>query len=174
MSNTEHKTFGPFDIHQILSFLPHRPPFLFLDKVEEVKVPFVDGKMIQVGTMVRACKLVTINEPYFVGHFPNQPIMPGVIQIETVAQAASYALYPWVKDGIDDMKREDGFDLRLAGVDRARFRRPVFPGDKMSITAEVTKYRSPLWGFQCKVETEAGLVMECELLASVSFGGKKV
>ncbi|MCO5141765.1 MAG: 3-hydroxyacyl-ACP dehydratase FabZ [Oligoflexia bacterium] len=168
------KVFGPFDQGQVRNYLPHRFPFLFVDKILEIKVPVTEGgSMKEVGTIVKGIKNATINEPYFVGHFPNMPITPGVVIIETMAQMASFAVLPWV-DLDKDMKVQSSFELRLAGVDNARFRKPFFPGDSMMITCEVTRHKGPIWGFKCKGEIEGSLVAETDLLASVVLGEKKV
>lgn len=167
------KKYGPFDSVQVMQFLPHRYPFLFVDKITDLQAPLDgDGKLKQVGTISRGVKTATINEPYFTGHFPDMPITPGVILVETMAQVACFALYPWVNGGDPSMDRKKGFALRLAAVDAARFRRPVVPGDVMQITAEVKKFRSPVWGFHCKIEIDGELAAECEILASVTFGEK--
>lgn len=166
------KRYGPFDTVQVLQFLPHRYPFLFVDKIVEITTGGDGDKIAQLGTIVRGIKTATINEPYFTGHFPNMPITPGVIQVETMAQVACFALYPWVTSGDPMMNRDNGYELRLAGVDSARFRKPVVPGDVMHITAEVKKYRAPIWGFHCQVEVDGGIAAECDLLASITFGKK--
>ncbi len=172
----EVKIFGPYDAITVLNYLPHRQPFLFVDKIRQVTVPFsAKGEITQVGTVVVGVKNATINEPYFTGHFPGMPITPGVILLETMAQVASFAVLPWVKTD-KDMHVQTGFELRLAGVDKARFRKPVVPGDTVIVTTECVKYRAPLWGFQCKMEVEGAVVAEAEILASVVLpdakGGK--
>lgn len=169
----EYKLFGPFDNQRVLNFLPHRYPFLFVDKVLEVRAPMgADGKPVQVGTKVVGIKNATINEPYFTGHFPGMPITPGVVLIETMGQVASFALVPWVK--LDaDMRILTNFDLRLAGVDSCRFRRPVVPGDTLTVKCEVSKQRGPIWGFKCSAEIDGHVAVECDILASVSLEEKK-
>lgn len=168
----EWKKMGPFESPQIMNFLPHRYPFLFVDRILELNVAMdAKGEKQQVGTKVIGIKNASINEPYFVGHFPTMPITPGVILVETMAQVASFSLYPWVQTD-KNMHVLDGFELRLAGVDTARFRKPVVPGDSMRITTEVTKFRTPLWGFQCKAEVDGSVVAECAILASVSLAKK--
>jgi 3-hydroxyacyl-[acyl-carrier-protein] dehydratase len=160
------KRFGPFDNVKVLNYLPHRPPFLFVDKILEVTCPVdANGKIQQVGTRVRGVKNATINEPYFMGHFPTMPITPGVIIIETMAQVASFGILPFLRAS-EDLKILSKFDLRLAGVDNTRFRRPFLPGDQMIITCETVRQRGPIWGFKCKGEIDGNLAMECDLLAS--------
>lgn len=165
------KRYGPYDHLQVMSYLPHRFPFLFVDKILEMTVPFgADGKITQVGTKVVGQKNATINEPYFTGHFPTMPITPGVIMIETMAQISSFAIMPWLK--VDDkMKILSKFELRLAGVDATRFRRPFCPGDSLIITCEVTKFRAPIWGFKCKGEIDGKVVVESDILASAVVEG---
>jgi len=168
----EGKIWKLIEAPQVMNYLPHRYPFLFVDRILEVSAGIdKKGEIQQIGTKVIGLKNATINEPYFVGHFPNMPITPGVVLVETMAQVASFALLPWIK--VDaNMHVVDGFDLRLAGVDKARFRKPVMPGDSMKITCEVSKHRAPIWGFHCKVEVDSQLAAESEILASVSFNGK--
>lgn len=166
----EIKKFGPFDNNQVRNFLPHRFPFLFVDRILGLEVPVNAGKMSELGTKVIGLKNATINEPYFVGHFPQMPITPGVIMIETMAQVASFAVLPWVK--VDkDMKVLSKFELRLAGVDSTRFRRPFVPGDSLKVTMEVTKHRGPIWAFKGQGEVDGQLIVESELLASLSMDG---
>jgi 3-hydroxyacyl-[acyl-carrier-protein] dehydratase len=164
------KKFGPFDHMQVQNYLPHRYPFLFVDRILDMQVPIgPDGKLKELGTRIVGQKNATMNEPYFTGHFPQYAITPGVIMIEAMAQVASFGVMPWLK--IDsNMKVLSKFDLRLAGVDSARFRRPFVPGESLIITVEVTKHRGPIWAFKCKGEVENQLVVESELLASVSLG----
>jgi 3-hydroxyacyl-[acyl-carrier-protein] dehydratase len=164
----EMKKFGPFDHLQVRNYLPHRFPFLFVDRIMDIQVPVeAGGKLQPVGTKVVGLKNATINEPYFTGHFPALPITPGVILIETMAQVSSFAVLPWVK--VDDkMRVTSKFDLRLAGVDACRFRKPFVPGDSLLVSVEVTKHRGPIWAFRCKGEVEGQLVVECDILASVT------
>jgi 3-hydroxyacyl-[acyl-carrier-protein] dehydratase len=168
----EFRKFGPFDHLQVRSYLPHRFPFLFVDRILDMQVPVsAEGELQHLGTKIVGLKNATINEPYFAGHFPELPITPGVIMIECMAQVASFAVLPWVK--IDEKMRVlSKFDLRLAGVDAARFRRPFVPGDALIVTVEVTKKKGPIWAFRCKGEVENQLVVECEILASVTVGGE--
>jgi 3-hydroxyacyl-[acyl-carrier-protein] dehydratase len=169
--SSERKIWGPFEALQVRNYLPHRYPFLFVDRIFEVSVPVDKGELSIVGTRVRGMKNATINEHYFVGHFPQLPITPGVVIIETIAQVSSFAVLPWVKTS-PEMKVLSHFDLRLAGVDSTRFRRPFLPGDRMEITVEVIKQRGPIWGFTCKGEIDGHLAVEAEILASVSLEEK--
>ncbi len=169
--NAKIKRFGPYDHLKVINYLPHRFPFLFVDKILEVTVPIGgDGKFQQVGTKVVGLKNATINEPYFTGHFPTYPITPGVIMIETMAQMASFAIMPWLKVD-EEMKIISKFDLRLAGVDNTRFRRPFCPGDSLVITVDTVKHRGAIWGFKCRGEVEGQLVVESDILASAMVDG---
>ncbi|MDD3571038.1 MAG: 3-hydroxyacyl-ACP dehydratase FabZ [Anaerotignaceae bacterium] len=112
------------DINDIMKVLPHRPPFLLIDRIEEV-VP---------GERVVAIKNVTMNEPYFVGHFPSEPVMPGVLIVEAMAQAGAYAVL--------SMEEYKGKLAYFGGIDKAKFRRKVVPGDTLRIEVEIIKLKS--------------------------------
>ena len=170
------------NINQIQKFLPHRAPFLLLDRVLEIHpVGHLDAPppFAQVGTRVVALKNVSYNEPYFQGHFPGFAILPGVLILETMAQAASFSVYPSMVAGLSSEKginqNEDqdinrltrNFQCILVGVDHARFRRPVLPGDSMRIETEVVKCRGKLWAFQCTASVDGQKVAEAEILANL-------
>lgn len=165
------KRYGPYDHLKVMNYLPHRYPFLFVDRILEMTVPHgPDGKPQPVGTKVVGLKNATINENYFTGHFPNMPITPGVIMIETMAQISSFTILPYLVTD-EDLRIKSRFDIRLAGVDNTRFRRPFCPGDSLTITVEVVKHRGAIWGFQCKGTVEGQLVVESEILASAVVDG---
>ena len=133
------------DIHQILKLLPHRYPFLLVDRVLS----------IETGKRIVALKNVTINEPFFSGHFPHRPVMPGVLILEAMAQAA--ALLSFDAKGVDP----DGKTVYyFAGIDGARFKRPVEPGDQL--TMDVTLERSKASIFKFKGVTRVGEELACE------------
>ena len=137
-------------IDEIKKILPHRYPFLLVDKIIEIE----DKKRI-VGI-----KNVSINEPFFQGHFPNYPIMPGVLIIEAMAQVG----------GILILKAEENKGMKLpffAGVDKVRFRKPVFPGDELRLELEVLKAKNKYWKMKGKAYVNNTLVAEAELLASL-------
>src|SRR6202051_824236 len=113
------------DIHEILKILPHRYPFLLIDRVLDLKRK----------DRIVAIKNVTFNEPFFVGHFPGLPIMPGVLIVEAIAQAGGALLLTEVEDRSDKV-------MMFTGIERARFRRPVSPGDQLRLEVEVTGWRS--------------------------------
>ena len=111
------------DINEIMKILPHRPPFLLIDKVEEI----VEGEKIV------AIKNVTMNEPFFVGHFPQEPVMPGVLIVEAMAQAGAVAVL--------SMEQFKGKTAYFGGIDKAKFRRKVVPGDTLRIEVEIIKLK---------------------------------
>lgn len=139
------------EIHQILSILPHRYPFVLVDRVTEV----VAGKYI------RGHKCVSYNEPYFPGHFPQRPIMPGVLILEALAQIGGILAY--VSEPFDPTTNL----MFFLGIDNAKFRRTVTPGDRMDLYVEVVHHRSNVWKFAGEVCVDGTLCTEGELLASI-------
>lgn len=133
------------DIHQILKQLPHRYPFLLVDRVLS----------IETGKRIVALKNVTMNEPFFTGHFPHRPVMPGVLILEAMAQAA--ALLSFDTQGVTP---DDKMVYYFAGIDGARFKRPVEPGDQL--TLDVTLERSKAGIFKFKGVTRVGDEVACE------------
>jgi 3-hydroxyacyl-[acyl-carrier-protein] dehydratase len=133
------------DIHQILKQLPHRYPFLLVDRVLE----------LDKGKRIKALKNVTMNEPFFTGHFPHRPVMPGVLMLEAMAQAA--ALLAFDMQGITP---DDKTVYYFAGIDGARFKRPVEPGDQLVM--EVTLDRLKAGVFKFKGVAHVGEAMACE------------
>ena len=155
-------------INEIQKFLPHRAPFLLVDRILEIHpagTPDPVPPSAGIGTRVVGIKNVTFNEPHFQGHFPNYSILPGVLVIESMAQVASFSVYPSMKDDRDRLARE--FQCILVGVDGARFRKPVVPGDTMRIETVVSKCRGKLWAFQCSVTVDGHKVAEAEILANL-------
>jgi 3-hydroxyacyl-[acyl-carrier-protein] dehydratase len=162
-------------IDQIRTFLPHRAPFLLVDRVLEIhpSTAIDDPNLAnRVGTKVVALKNVSFNEPYFQGHFPAFSIVPGVLIVETMAQVASFSVYPFFGNNVADMARD--FQCILVGVDGARFRKPVVPGDTMRVESVVTKCRGRLWAFQCTVTVEGQKVAEAELIANLISSAEKL
>lgn len=169
----EVRKYGPYDVYQVRNYLPHRFPFLFVDRILDMQVPIDDnGQPQAVGTKVVGQKSATINEPYFQGHFPEYPITPGVVMVETMAQISAFAVLPWVATD-EQLRVTSPFELRLAGVDATRFRKPFVPGDTLIVTVECVKQRGPIWAFKCKGVIEGAIVVESEIMASVVLGGKK-
>jgi 3-hydroxyacyl-[acyl-carrier-protein] dehydratase len=156
------------NIDQIRNFLPHRAPFLLVDRILSIEPTGRPGDLSpendKTGTRVVALKSVSYGEPFFQGHFPEFSVMPGVLVIETMAQAASFSVYPYLRDA-NRMSRE--FSVLLVGVEGARFRRPVVPGDQLRIETTVTKSRGRLWVFQCVATVEGQRVAEAEILANL-------
>jgi len=120
------------DINAILRQLPHRYPFLLVDRVLECRA----------GESIRALKNVTYNEPFFPGHFPARPVMPGVMIIEALAQAAGILAFVTAKVVPDDQTR-----FYFVGIDKARFRKPVEPGDQLVLTAQMERALKGIWRF---------------------------
>ena len=142
---------------EIQKLLPHRFPFLLVDRVEELtREPAGAGN--RVGRRIRALKNVTINEPFFPGHFPHRPVMPGVLQIEAMAQVAALTCV-----SLDGPK----MDVAIAGINEARFRRPVIPGDTLHLSAEIMKDRGQILVVKCEARVNGQVVAEAELIAKM-------
>lgn len=139
------------DIQDILKNLPHRYPFLLIDRVLEIQ----DGKSIV------ALKNVTINESFFVGHFPNRPVMPGVLILEALAQAAGVLAYKST-----NTHPKDGVLYLFAGIDNARFRRMVEPGDQLRLEAKVLKTKRDMWKLEANAYVGEELACSAELLSA--------
>ena len=140
------------DIHQILKQLPHRYPFLLVDRVLE----------LEKGKRIKAIKNVTINEPFFVGHFPHRPVMPGVLMLEALAQAAALLSFATL-DVIPDEKTVYYF----AGIDGARFKRPVEPGDQLTLEVELGRMKAGIFKFKARASVGAELAVEAELMCTM-------
>ncbi len=119
-----------FDINQVLQWLPHRYPMLLVDRVLE----------LHEGKSIRALKNVTYNEPFFPGHFPHRPVMPGVIIIEALAQTAGILAFATAR-----IKPNESTRFYFVGIDKARFRRPVEPGDQLILTATLERTLKGIW-----------------------------
>lgn len=155
-------------IDQIRRFLPHRAPFLLVDRILEIHpVGPLDNLSAQdkVGIRVVGLKNVSYNEAHFQGHFPNFSIHPGVLILESMAQVSSFSLYPYMVKDLDRLARD--FQCILVGVEGARFRRPVVPGDCLRIETTVSKCRGRLWVFQCQATVEGQVVAEAEIIANL-------
>ena len=124
------------------------------------------------GVRVTASKAVSFNEPYFQGHFPGYAILPGVLVTEMMAQAASFSTYPFLLKELDQVAKK--FQCILVGVDGARFRKPIVPGDLIRVETEVVKRRGMLWGFQCEAWVDGHRVAEAEILANLAVKGEGV
>jgi 3-hydroxyacyl-[acyl-carrier-protein] dehydratase len=149
---------GAMDILEIMRYLPHRYPFLLVDRIVEV----VENKSI------RGIKNVTMNEPFFVGHFPAYPVMPAVLVIEALAQIAS--ILAWKMSGRDP---SDGTIIFFAAIDGARFRRQVRPGDQLVLEADVLKLVRGVGKFSVRAKVDGEVVAEAELLAAMRMPDKR-
>jgi 3-hydroxyacyl-[acyl-carrier-protein] dehydratase len=137
------------EINEIMKILPHASPFLLVDRILEVEP----------GKRIVGIKNVTYNEPFFPGHFPGRPIMPGVLIVEAMAQTAGVLAFK-------SMPEEDqGRPVYFLGIDNVRFRKLVVPGDQLRLEMEITKHRQAIWGFKGKALVDGKLVAEAELLA---------
>ncbi len=140
------------DVHEILKKLPHRYPFLLVDRVLSME----KGKSIQ------ALKNVTMNEPFFTGHFPHRPVMPGVLMLEALAQAA--ALLSFDAMGVTP---DDKTVYYFAGIDAARFKRPVEPGDQLIMDVELLRAKSGIFKFKGVVRVDGNIACEAELMCTM-------
>lgn len=165
-------------IDEILMVLPHRYPFLMVDRVLEIKtskplavgMPTEEINEARKGSFARAIKNVTFNEAQFQGHFPENPIFPGVLCLEAMAQTAAFVTVPFiaaVHGGI--LPR---LAVALAGFDDVRFRRPIRPGDQMEMRVTATHVRGPIWGFDAEVVVENKKAAEGSFLAHLTAGGQ--
>jgi len=142
------------EIEEILALLPHDYPFLLVDRILEY-----EPKKKIVGI-----KNVTYNEPFFPGHFPGKPIMPAVLILEALAQTGgilAFKSFPGLKG-----------DVRFVGIDNARFRRPVTPGDQLTLVLEVIKHRREIWVFKAEALVDGKKVAEAQLMATLQEEGE--
>lgn len=140
------------DIHQILSHLPHRYPFLLVDRVLSCEP----------GKRITALKNVSINEHFFVGHFPHFPVMPGVLIIEALAQAAAILSFKTMNS-----KPDDKSVYYFAGIDNARFKKPVTAGDQLILEVEILRTMKGVWKYGAKAKVDDAVVSEAELLCTL-------
>jgi 3-hydroxyacyl-[acyl-carrier-protein] dehydratase len=140
------------DIHQILQKLPHRYPFLLVDRVES----------LQKGERIVALKNVTMNEPFFGGHFPHRPVMPGVLMLEALAQAAALLAFETL-----DVVPDDQTVYYFAGIDGARFKRPVEPGDQLRLEVTLARMKAGIFKFSAVARVEQDVAVEAELMCTM-------
>jgi 3-hydroxyacyl-[acyl-carrier-protein] dehydratase len=140
------------DIHQILKQLPHRYPFLLVDRVVE----------LEKGKRIVALKNVSMNEPFFTGHFPHRPVMPGVLMLEALAQAAALLAFDTL-----GVTPDDKTVYNFAGIDGARFKRPVEPGDQLMLHAELDRMKSGIFKFKARATVGEELAVEAELICTM-------
>lgn len=136
------------DIRAIMREVPHRFPFLLVDRVID----------IQPGRSITALKNVTFNEPFFTGHFPGHPVMPGVLILEALAQAGLIL-------GMRTVDAEDGTIVYFAGIDKARFKRQVVPGDQLTLKLELASAKRRLWRFYAEAWVEDELACKADMMA---------
>jgi len=143
------------DINEILRYLPHRYPFLLVDRVLECRP----------GETIRALKNVTYNEPFFPGHFPGRPVMPGVIIIEALAQTAGILAFASVNTIPTEQTR-----FYFVGIDKARFRKPVIPGDQLILIATVQRSLRGIWKFETRALVGETEVAHAEMMVAPETG----
>ena len=149
MNDSDTSTLDSADIQRVMELLPHRYPFLMVDRIRDMR----DGKT------ATGIKNVTVNEPFFQGHFPNRPVMPGVMIIEAMAQTAIALVVN--SNSIDT----HGKLAYFMSIDKARFRRPVVPGDTLELHIELVKTRGPVWKFHGRALVDGELAAEAEYAA---------
>ena len=140
------------DIHQILQKLPHRYPILLVDRVLE----------LEKNKRIRAIKNVSINEPYFNGHFPHRPVMPGVLMLEALAQAAAILAFETL-----GMVPDSNTVYYFAGIDGARFKRPVEPGDQLVMDVEILRHKAGIYKFKAVARVGEDVACEAELMCTM-------
>jgi 3-hydroxyacyl-[acyl-carrier-protein] dehydratase len=139
------------NVEEIKEYLPQRYPFLLVDRIVEMEL----------GKSVLGYKNVTVNEPFFIGHFPNEPIMPGVLIIEALGQVAGVLGFK-----SQGKKPKDGYQYLFVGVDNARFRRPVVPGDRLMLKAELETFRRGIYKFKCVATVDDELVTSMDIMCA--------
>ncbi|PRD64451.1 3-hydroxyacyl-ACP dehydratase FabZ [Malikia granosa] len=140
------------DIHKILKQLPHRYPFLLVDRVLEVEK----------GKSIKALKNVSVNEPQFTGHFPHRPVFPGVLQLEALAQAAALLAFDTLGTSPDD-----NTVYYFAGIDGARFKRPVEPGDQLILEVSLERMKAGMFKFKGVSRVDGEVACEAELMCAM-------
>ncbi|TPE52821.1 3-hydroxyacyl-ACP dehydratase FabZ [Maribrevibacterium harenarium] len=139
------------DVNEIRRYLPHRYPFLLVDRVVELNL----------GESIVAYKNVTVNEPFFNGHFPDHPVMPGVLIIEAMAQAAGVLGFKTM-----DKTPQDGSIYYFVGADNARFKRPVVPGDRLQLEAKIVTEKRGIWKFECRATVDGDLACSATIMCA--------
>ena len=140
------------DIHKILKQPPHRYPILLVDRVLE----------LEKGVRIKALKNVSINEPHFQGHFPHRPVMPGVLMLEALAQAAALLAFDTLGETPDDQTV-----YYFAGIDGARFKRPVEPGDQLILEVELDRMKAGIFKFKARAKVGDEIATEAELMCTM-------
>ena len=140
------------DINEIKKYIPHRYPFLLVDRITE----------LEIGKRVVGLKNVTVNEPFFPGHFPHNPVMPGVLIIEAMAQTAAVLAFK-----TDGSVPDEGSTVYFASVDNVRFKRPVVPGDQLVMEAEIVRKMRNIWKFKAVARVDGELATEAEFMCAI-------
>ncbi|CAN1510513.1 FabA 3-hydroxymyristoyl/3-hydroxydecanoyl-(acyl carrier protein) dehydratases [Methylophilaceae bacterium] len=156
MTNTTTST--SMDIHEILDHLPHRYPFILIDRVISMEL----------GNEIVALKNVTINEPFFPGHFPYHPVMPGVLIVEAMAQAAAILSFKTM-----GVKPSDDSVYYFAGIDSARFKRPVSPGDQIVFNVKIDRILKGIWKYSGVASVDGHVVAEAQMMCILKAIDKK-
>ena len=137
------------DIHEILNHLPHRYPFILIDRITDLKL----------NNEITALKNVTINEPFFPGHFPYHPVMPGVLIVEAMAQAAAILSFKTM----NVLPSEDSV-YYFAGIDNVRFKKPVSPGDQLILNVKIDRVLKGIWKYKAQAKVDDKIVAEAEMM----------
>ena len=140
------------DIHEILRQLPHRYPILLVDRVLE----------LEPQQRIKALKNVSINEPFFIGHFPHRPVMPGVLTLEALAQAAALLAFESAGATV-----EPNSVVYFVGIDGARFKRPVEPGDQLILDVAIDRMKAGIWKFKTRASVNGETAVEAELMCTL-------
>ncbi|MDR2826006.1 MAG: 3-hydroxyacyl-ACP dehydratase FabZ [Deltaproteobacteria bacterium] len=148
---------GEFDIRKIMEALPHRYPFLLVDRVVDM-LP---------GETLKCYKNVTINEPFFQGHFPGIPVMPGVLIIEAMAQAGGILI---LSSSSVDLSKKPIF--LFTGIEKVRFRKQVIPGDRLDLEGRLLRKKMRIWKMSCQAMVDGALVAEAELSGALLYEGE--
>jgi 3-hydroxyacyl-[acyl-carrier-protein] dehydratase len=155
---TNETTSTSMDIHEILDHLPHRYPFVLIDRVVSMEV----------GKEITALKNVTINEPFFPGHFPYHPVMPGVLIVEAMAQAAAILSFKTM-----GVKPSDDSVYYFAGIDSARFKKPVSPGDQIILKVKIDRILKGIWKYSGEAYVDGAVVAEAQMMCILKNIEKK-
>lgn len=146
---TDKVDIGSMDIHEILEHLPHRYPFVLIDRVQS----------LELGKEIVAIKNVSVNEPYFPGHFPYHPVMPGVLIVEAMAQAAAILSFKTM-----NTKPSDDSVYYFAGIDSARFKKPVSPGDQIILNVKIDRIIKGIWKYSGVASVDGSVVAEAQMM----------
>ncbi|GAA0199345.1 3-hydroxyacyl-ACP dehydratase FabZ [Kangiella japonica] len=149
--NKQPNELNSMDIYEVMQHLPHRYPFLLIDRVLDYTP----------GEKLTAIKNVTVNEPFFPGHFPHRPVFPGVLMLEALAQATGILAFKTT----EDLPSEDSL-YYFVGIDNARFKKPVEPGDQLLMEVEVIKRKRDMWKFKAQATVDGKVVCSAELMCA--------